>query len=266
MENATHALYMVFAVLILVLALSVAITSFNKAKATADVVLLQEDKTNYYEYIGAKNKSDESRIVGLETIIPTLYKYYKENYTVVFKKCSSFKEDGSFENWEYMQVLPIPNNSAAIKNNWQKNYSSATGSYKKYSYLEKETLAFSKYGKKGNDLIWEYKIFSFDLDEETLRHEPWVGSYDKIKNNIDCFLNGDIYKNPNNNSAYINYKNSPLNVGSGGFISWCQSKNAKFIETVAEYKPEGIDEEEGSSSLTKEKSKRMIIFTYCENL
>jgi len=78
MENASEALMMAFGVLIFVLALTVAMNSFNQVKSTSDVVLYRDDETNYYDYQGATGAASQNRIVGLETIIPTLYKYYKE--------------------------------------------------------------------------------------------------------------------------------------------------------------------------------------------
>ena len=101
------------------------------------------------------------------------------------------------------------------------------------------------------------EIFSFDLEEETLRHEPWTGSYEKARENIDCFLSGAIYKNPNNNTDYIKYE---------GFIN--KYKNTKFIETIGEYEysssqANNSGTEDGSviNSLVKKKKKRVIIFT-----
>lgn len=251
MENATHALYIVFAVMIFVIAISVAVASFNKAKATADIVLYREDETNYYDYIEVKNKAEENRIVGLETIIPTLYKYYKENYTVVFKQGNYDSRTGEFSSWKYLPVLPKPINnlSSIMKRNWQ------TASY--------SNLITRKYGENAyKDYVDKYEIFSFDLDEETLRHEPWTGSYDRIKNNLDCFLNGQVYKNPNNNTNYIDYKNAPLQTG--GFIA--KYKNKKFVETIAEYdykSSQSLTNEDGSTlgESAKSKNKRMIIFT-----
>ena len=85
MENATRALIMAFAVFIFVIALTVAMVSLNSVKRVSDAILYTKDETNYYTYTDVKGKAAQNRIVGLETIIPTLYKYYKENYTVVFK-------------------------------------------------------------------------------------------------------------------------------------------------------------------------------------
>ena len=72
MENATHALIMAFSVMVLVIALTVSIVAFNNAKQTADIILYTKDETNYYEYQGTRGKQAENRIVGLETVIPTL--------------------------------------------------------------------------------------------------------------------------------------------------------------------------------------------------
>lgn len=238
MENATHAFFMAFAVIVFIIALTVSMVSFGKVRQTADLILYTKDETNYYEYIGAIGKAAENRIVGLETIIPTLYKYYKENYTVVFKEGTYNYETGDITNWKY---LPIYKTTA--NRNWQTSYN---------------TLMNNKYGIEKP----ESEIFSFDLDEETLRHEPWTGSYDRIKNNLDCFINGGIYVNPNNNTNYIDYSKNPLQTG--GFIS--KYKNAKFLETIEEYKYTSRQAEESTTgSLTKEKSKRMIIFTYIRN-
>ena len=239
MENGSEALMMTFAVLVLIIALSVAMISFSNAKSAADSILYTKDETNYYEYIGAKGKAQENRIVGLETIIPTLYKYYKENYTVVFKQANYNEIDGTFSNEDFLKVYDT---SPTLSANWQASY---------------KNLMSRKYGISNPTT----KIFSFDLDEETLRHEPWTGSYDKIHNNLDCFLRGSKYYNPNNNSLYINYGN----YGSG-FVNKYRSK--KFIETIQEYKYEAKDVNNGynyqtniNSSSSKAKSKRMIIFT-----
>ena len=87
MENAVDALKIGFAVFAFVMALSLALYMFSQAVNTADTVLHSSDVTEYMDYEEVKEGSDK-RIVGLETIIPTLYKYYKENYTVIFRDSS----------------------------------------------------------------------------------------------------------------------------------------------------------------------------------
>lgn len=81
MENVTEALYMAFAVLAFVLALSVSIITFGQVKVAAQGILDARDKEASYTYIDYTNE-DTTRMVTREDIIPTLYRAYKENYIV----------------------------------------------------------------------------------------------------------------------------------------------------------------------------------------
>ena len=82
MDNAIDALKIAFAVLVFVLALSISMQVFGQAKAVSDEVFYMTDQTNFYEYTSG-NTRPEGRIVSTETIIPTLYRYYKENFNVI---------------------------------------------------------------------------------------------------------------------------------------------------------------------------------------
>lgn len=93
MENAAEALKLAFAVFVFVIALSVCISNFSLARETADIVLTGADETAYYEYEDTGNT--EYRVVGLETIIPTIYKYNKENYTIRFRTGTYNQDDGT---------------------------------------------------------------------------------------------------------------------------------------------------------------------------
>lgn len=90
MENVVDALKMAGAVLLFVMALSVAILSFTQSRQTIDTVLKHSDRESLtiegdsrFYYLASK--SDTSRYVGKETIIPTIYRAYKENYKIIFK-------------------------------------------------------------------------------------------------------------------------------------------------------------------------------------
>jgi len=240
MENAVEALKMVCAYLAFGMALTVSIISFNNVKKVSDSVLYTKDETNYYDYQGATGKAAENRIVGLETIIPTLYKYYKENYTIVFKQGYYDYTTGDITNWEYLYIYETPSNKVL----WTSSYNDLMN--KKYNLTNVNS-----------------KIFSFDLEEETSRREPWTGSYDKAKQNLDMLLNGGTYYNPNNNAKYIDYSNSSQ-IGLGGFIQ--KYKDKKFVETISEYIYSSTQTEDSSiTTLTKDKKKRMITFTYITN-
>lgn len=91
MENVTDALYMAFGVLIFVLALSIAVSSFSLVRLTASGIMDNSDNETQYTYLYGTTGNVEgggtletSRIVGKETVIPTLYRAFIENYTVRF--------------------------------------------------------------------------------------------------------------------------------------------------------------------------------------
>lgn len=94
MENATDALKMAGSVLLFIVALSVAILAFSQARQAIDAVLkfsdreslaIEDDSRFYY----LSSTSNTKRYVGKETIIPAIYRAYKENYKIIFK----FKDD-----------------------------------------------------------------------------------------------------------------------------------------------------------------------------
>ena len=256
MENAVKALEMAFAVMIFIIALSVSMYAFNNAKKTSDIMLYAQDNTNYYEYQGAKGKTAEDRIVGLETIIPTVYKYYKENYTVLFRQGNYNTQTGELSNLRYLKIYDTPSKSKSSTNGvvlW--------GTSNTY-----DTLMQNKYAQffdGGYTQSLNTEIFSFDLEEETLRHEPWTGNYSKVRKNLDCFFNGEKYKNPNNGLEYKDYQYA----NGKSFME--QYKNKQFLETIGEYKYSSTqsnannDTQDGSSisSLVKQKKKRIIVFT-----
>ena len=82
MENAVDSLKIAFGILIFTVALSISISTFSNAKQAIDSVITSKDKTQEYVYI--KPASSSNRDVGIESIIPALYKAYSENYRVEF--------------------------------------------------------------------------------------------------------------------------------------------------------------------------------------
>jgi len=90
MENAVKALEYAFAILIFVIGISASIYMISEVKTTSDIVFSQVDTKQFY--VDAEMPEDEltskgnikynGRIVNVDTIVPTLYRYYKENYIV----------------------------------------------------------------------------------------------------------------------------------------------------------------------------------------
>lgn len=229
MENSADALKIVLAVFAFVLALTVAISMLSQLNQTSKIVLNSSDITNYYEYKIATNE-EKSRTVGLETIIPTLYKYYKENYTVLF-----LKEDGT--------PLNLYKSQTNIKG-WAQQ-----GIVGKYYTSDK-----NKYNSFDNNAVC-----SFDVDEETLRSEPWTGAVNDFRKNLDAFLYGGEFKYP---SGIIDSEGRDgYNYPTGGFIG--TYLNSKFKEMLGEYNYSLTTEGETldlENELIKGKKKRVIIY------
>ncbi|MCI9039336.1 MAG: hypothetical protein HFJ29_05655 [Clostridia bacterium] len=216
MENASDAIIMAGAVLIFVIALSVAMTLFSQARVTVDTVVYASDRTNYYEYMDIDVSNNvKNRIVSLETIIPTLYKYYKENYTVVFLK----------QNGDGMKLY---DSDPTRKANWSQD---SSGNPKDF--------VVEKYpGMSGT------QVCSFDINEELIRREPWVGSPIDTRENLEAFLNGGTY-------GTYHYP---------GFIQ--QYSGDYFRETIGEYRTNNKDTFASglNQGIRDNKNKRVIVY------
>lgn len=216
MENAVDALKIGFAVLVFVMALSLTMFMFTNARESADIVLHSSDLTAYMEYIEPQEGS-ENRIVGLETIIPTLYKYYKENYTVIFRNSS-----GGF-----LELYKTATNTEL----WSTGYT-------------------NKYYSNKTDT----RVCSFDVNEETRRHEPWTGNEKENKRMLDIFIQGGTY-------TYTDSRG----LREIKFKGLSKYEGDKFIESLGEYEFNANNNEASdtdyNSGLIKNKKKRVIIYT-----
>lgn len=86
MENVADALGMAGAVFIFVLALSITILSFGQAREAADTILDYRDReTTYIDGSYYYETSGTERSINLETIIPSIFRAYLENYKIVFE-------------------------------------------------------------------------------------------------------------------------------------------------------------------------------------
>jgi len=127
MENASEAIKMAGFVLLFVAALSLAIYTLTNARATSDVILQNSNNRRGYSYIDqsafidSASKYKTSRIVKFESVLPTLYRYYKENYRVEF-----YDKDGSKINLYTPRATaanptPAPTNAFDIDDEMQAN-------------------------------------------------------------------------------------------------------------------------------------------------
>lgn len=248
MENAVEALKMGFAVLVLVAALSLAIFSFTKVRETTDEITSGKDIKEYYQQLSldetgvSSNNALSSRIVGVETIIPTLYRYYKENYTILFYVGEKYNKDtGKFEG----NITPMTI-----------YYSEASG-----EYLKKSTLTVNSSSTA---------IYGFDIQDEQIRREPWSANQNTSYNFIKEFINGingengtkyystrmasinnrtnqNTYGTDDNYGPYyqINFKFRNALSDSNGLIGIGQ--DYKFVERYGEYNYENITNTQGTN-------------------
>lgn len=229
MENAVDALKIAFAVFVFVMALSITMYMFTIALETSDTVLQSSDVTEFMDYVEMSDMIDDERIVGLETIIPTLYKYYKENYTVIFRNA-----DGTpLELYETQTNVDL----------WSTGYT-------------------NQYYSNDKDV----RVCSFDVDEETRRHEPWTGNMNYYKQNLDMFLSGGTFFAPSGNGMNYDYSDRHFNGwGDRSFIE--QFKNSRFRESLGEYTYNAVDTETNTDTTTsgltnvEGRKKRVIIYT-----
>lgn len=97
MDNVVQAIFLAFAMFVLVIGLSTSAYLINKMNTAAVAVIRANDKTSDYQTISfdssnIKNRNKlgtagldngfRKRTVSADTVISTLYRYYKENYAV----------------------------------------------------------------------------------------------------------------------------------------------------------------------------------------
>ena len=88
MENAADALKIGAWVLIFVTALTIAMSAFSQARQSIDAQLTYADREYLTKYIpnpeDVEGKNATQRIVGIESIVPTISRAFQENFEVVF--------------------------------------------------------------------------------------------------------------------------------------------------------------------------------------
>ena len=91
MENASDALIMAGQVLILIIALTVCISSFTTLRVGIDstinqteTIKLAKDSDLYINFIQSRNDGS-TRIVGAETVVSSMYRAIKEDFTMYIR-------------------------------------------------------------------------------------------------------------------------------------------------------------------------------------
>ena len=187
MENAVDSLKIAFGVLIFTVALSISISTFSNARRAIDGITTIKDKTQEYVYLEPSTTSN--RDVGIETIIPALYKAYSENYRVEFwvkdsagaeKKLILYSRrnvEAREKNWEEVNYIDLidenfGSESLAIDHlNGVKDISA----YKRYNSTNTILLYDEEIGSKSGDIaIGSEGLYEFLKDK---KFEERLGEY-----------------------------------------------------------------------------------------
>ena len=122
MENVADALKMAGEMLLFILALGICISSFSQARETSDALLRYTDREYVTQYQGV---GTTQRVVGEETVIPTIYREYKERFKIYFYEADkSPLELYTIENsqtHEETSVNAIDADRPALGEDWQKD-------------------------------------------------------------------------------------------------------------------------------------------------
>ena len=210
MENAADALKMAGAVLLFVLAVSVAIVSFGQARETADTILDYKDRETvyidgnlYYKTTGTE------RTVGLETVIPTIYRAYLENYKVVFEGLDSPIYTMKLSNGNEIKKYTLDLETKISSDSSQNIYNvSLANDEQKSEFLC--GILYKNFNKAGNETNFEKK-YNVSLPDNSLIEQlnRKVSSGKVIKEYLGVYYQEDNEEVPDVNKTekrIITYK------------------------------------------------------------
>ena len=161
MENLTHALYMAFAMLVFVMAFTYALYMVNNLNETTETLVYRLDETNYYDSLDltewlSSGDSDTYKVVGIDSIIPTLYRYYKESFCVKI-----LDSKGNLLQLFDTTVEEDVNTALSVGTSLQ---------------TDKQKALLSLYNDSNNAC--------------NLYGAPWIGSTELAKQRIDMYISG----------------------------------------------------------------------------
>ena len=233
---------MAFFAMLLVLALAVAMRMFSQITTTAEALVLYSDSTVYYDSVKIDDESLDAaagddinsgtvRIVSAETIIPTLYRYYKENFCVKIYDATG----------NLIQIFDV-NLEGKVHNSIGDSTATdtATKPSSKANYAYKQIY---------NDSTKPYYMFG----------APWLGSTEAVKTRVDLFVNG---KAGYINNSYVDYTNNDFYK----YRTELKPDGSKyqFKERFISYSYTGqtMITDDGEKLVTGEKSKDKIVIIY----
>lgn len=202
-ENASQALMIAFGLFVFVIAMSFTMYMFSKLSSTSEILLYASDKTNYYDNVEVVGKEGIERYVNSETVIPTLYRYYKEHFCVKIYDATgdekTIKLGSSESNPVLVQILDV-DLEGRVEN-------AARNNNIKIGEIPSDLKYYDAYSLK---TIYDNKDPANSNSPRTLLYmfgAPWIGSTDDMKLRVDFLINGDAGYINNN---FVDYTNHPF--------------------------------------------------------
>ena len=230
MENVVESILMAFAVLVLVIALSMTTYLLSTAMSTTEELVYGSDKTQYLSTINDDVDTNlPTRIVGIDTVINSLYRYYKENFMVKI-----YKRDGTLH-----QIF-----DTTIEG---KIYVAASKPIRTPEIRTTEEIALLGLYNTGNPNLFG---------------APWMGNTNNFaKQRVDLYISG---QKGYVNNALVNYEDPFTGYEKFMELSLIDSFEETFIEY--QYSGQTISTEDGIESITgNEQAKNKIIIEYRAN-
>lgn len=221
MDDAIQALIIAFSAIVFVIALSIAVYMIHQVTYTSEYLAYYSDSTRFYDNVDLENtdiNSEGIRTVSIETIIPTLYRYYKENFCVkiygtdgrliqIFDVNLEGKIRTAAADTRAMGAVTI-NDSHERKMN------------KAYYQIFNDPNGFDD-GHGNNKAYYMFGV-------------PWLGNTESLKQRVDLFINGDVgYIN----NELVDYRGNKFAEALAAFKSG--SGDAMFTEQFINYSYSG---------------------------
>ena len=214
MENAVDALKIAAAVLIFIIAIASSFSLFGTAKQTADSIITMRDKQKYLEAAELDNgilytsssaiqgekitgiTKDGYRIVGIEDVVSTIYRYSIESYGVTI-----IEKDGTKGEVK----ARYSSATETIISDWNKKEKDENGNLiPKISNENKEIYIKELKDNLKNIYVQEINIDFEDL-YDTEVGAPWLGNQKNIQKRIttdlieggECKFNEQTYESKN---------------------------------------------------------------------
>lgn len=239
-DNAYQAIVMSFAMFVFVIALSATMALFSKLTETSEILTFKTDETNYYDNVEVVGTEGIERYVNTETVIPTLYRYYKENFCVKIYDTTNTNSNGSSPtNPVLIQILDV-NLEGKVENASKiNNLRSQRGKLEFY-----EAYSLNEIYNNQSSLVYMFGV-------------PWLDSTDNMKLRLDYFINGSAgYIN----NRLVDYTQNPFNA----MVKKTQDVQYQFKEKFISYSYTGetMTTDDGDVLVTGASAKDKIVITY----